>query len=470
MNMGFFLSYSIVSGLLMLAMYLAYHLFLSRENQHSFNRGVLLSIYVISFAVPLVLTALDRMAMPSADDVLAMEIGAAGGEATAGEASSSPLWAKALIWIFMAGIAVVSVKSVITVIRLVRVVRGGKKYDRGAYTLVVTTDERYAPFSWMRYMVVTDSDFANNCAAIATHELRHIAARHWIDLLIAQVVCIVNWFNPAAWLMRDELMLVHEYQADMAVIDHGHDPREYQMLLIKKAVGARFPSLANSLNHSKLKKRITMMYKEKSGAGSKLKTLALVPVLALALGVAAVPAVRAAVSTIGNSSVSDGKVSEKLPNDSVITQHYQVGSITSDGSSTTVVIKGSNMGNSVNINGGTCTNNGKTYHANSLNFNLSDGTGTIKVTYPFAEELKDAKMALNFNGIDVSFNLDKVPKTVVKSVTTLSINGNDQGLKNTKILLDGKEISSEEMAQLNPETIVGITVNRQKETIEITTK
>lgn len=85
-------------------------------------------------------------------------------------------------------------------------------------------------------------------------QLKHVRSRHWIDLLIAQAVCVVNWFNPAAWLMRDELMLVHEYQADMAVIDHGHDPQEYQMLLIKKAVGSRFPSLANSLNHSKLKK------------------------------------------------------------------------------------------------------------------------------------------------------------------------------------------------------------------------
>ena len=64
-----------------------------------------------------------------------------------------------------------------------------------------------------------------------------------MDLLIAQTVCIVNWFNPAAWLMRDELMLLHEYQADMAVIDRGLDRHGYQMLLIRKAAGARFPSL-----------------------------------------------------------------------------------------------------------------------------------------------------------------------------------------------------------------------------------
>lgn len=126
-----------------------------------------------------------------------------------------------------------------------------------------------------------------------THELRHVTGHHWADLLIAQIVCIINWFNPAAWLMRDELMLVHEYEADLSVIEGGFDPQQYQMLLIKKAVGARFPSLANSLNHSKLKKRITMMYNQKSSASRRLRGLALVPALAAAIAVTNIDAVAA---------------------------------------------------------------------------------------------------------------------------------------------------------------------------------
>ncbi len=86
----------------------------------------------------------------------------------------------------------------------------------------------------MRYIVINRGDYENKCAAITVHELKHVESHHWIDLLIAQIVCVVDWFNPVAWLMRDELMLVHEYQADMAVIDNGNDPQEYQILLIKK--------------------------------------------------------------------------------------------------------------------------------------------------------------------------------------------------------------------------------------------
>ncbi|MDE6655165.1 MAG: M56 family metallopeptidase, partial [Muribaculaceae bacterium] len=225
--------------------------------------------------------------------------------------SAKPIWGTVLIWIFMAGMVVVGLRTVATWIRLVRVISSGRKERHGDYILVVIDDCRIAPFSWMRYMVINSDDYAACPEAIITHELNHIRRCHWVDLFVAQMVVIVNWFNPAAWLMRDELMLIHEYQSDMAVIDGGHDPREYQMLLIKKAVGARFPSLANSLNHSKLKKRITMMYQKKSGKSSRFKALALVPACALALSVTAIPAVKAAITTIDESPVASGKGSEK---------------------------------------------------------------------------------------------------------------------------------------------------------------
>ena len=259
--MGEFLSYSILSGLVLLAMYLVYRILLANDNQHSFNRGVLLLIYFISFlTVPAMLTVHNLSGHSPSDGPTLENIEGMGAAMTP---LHSPIWGTVLIWIFIIGMIAVAARTVATWLRLTSVIRSGEKIRRNGYTLVVTDNERFAPFSWMRFIVISRTDYTDNLPAIATHELKHVEARHWIDLLIAQLVCIINWFNPAAWLMRDELMLVHEYQADMAVIDGAHDTRAYQMLLIKKAVGARFPSLANSLNHSKLKKRITMMYKER---------------------------------------------------------------------------------------------------------------------------------------------------------------------------------------------------------------
>ena len=230
--MGGFLSYSIISGLLMTAMYLAYRVLLARDKQHSFNRGVLLTIYAVSFAAsPFAFFTGHHAAGTEMPDAAFTGIEAASAVAAP---LSRPIWGTALIWIFITGMIVVAVQTAVTRLRLSRVIRHGRKIVREGYTLVLTDNERYAPFSWMRYIVISRSDYNNNCPAIAAHEMKHVACRHWIDLLLAQAVCIVNWFNPVAWLMRDELMLIHEYQADMAVIDGGHDVQEYQMLLIKK--------------------------------------------------------------------------------------------------------------------------------------------------------------------------------------------------------------------------------------------
>lgn len=482
--MGQFLSYSIISGLLMLAMFLSYHIFLSRDNQHGFNRGVLLGIYAVSFLALPVIAFVRHATARQATGIIPIN-GAVDASAVV-PGHSAPVWGTVMIWVFIAGMAVVAVKTIFTWIRLVRVIRSGVKVERDGYTLVLTAGESFAPFSWMRYVVISHKDFDMNCAAITTHELKHISSRHWIDLLIAQIVCVVNWFNPAAWMMRDELMLVHEYQADMAVIESGLDPRDYQMLLIKKAVGARFPSLANSLNHSKLKKRITMMYKEKSGAGRKFKALALVPVLALVLGVVSVPAVRAAVAVINDSDVTVRKGNEKLSKDksSVKEQGFKVSDISNDGVRTTVVVKGENLGDRITVSGGSFTDGGKTYGASSLNCNLKDGAGEITAVFPFSGDYVNPKMTLTVNGEEISFDLKnfkngyssaKVVATGTlkkKDIVVKSSDDDEESLSfdDVTIYLDGKEVSELEMKKLDPNTIASITVPKNKNVIIITSK
>ncbi len=402
--MGALLSYSIMSGLFMLALYLAYRVFLARENQHSFNRGVLLLIYLVSFSMPMFVSVVENMGTGSVTSIATEDIEIISENVVT---QSKPVWGTILVWVFIVGMVTVTIKTAFTWFKLSVVIRKGKKIKQDGYTLVVTNNENYAPFSWMRYIVISRSDYENNYPAITAHELKHIVSHHWADLLIAQIVCIINWFNPAAWFMRDELMLVHEYQADMAVIDNGHNPQEYQMLLIKKAVGSRFPSLANSLNHSKLKKRITMMYKSKNGAGRKFKALALVPMLALALCVVSVPAVRATVSTLSNSSLSADKGSENSAQSKVGNPNLKVKNFNNNGNETTIVITGENLGSNLTVSGGTFTTMGKTYQAKSINLSMTDGNACyITIVFPFTSEYENSSMTLNINGKEISLDLE----------------------------------------------------------------
>ena len=306
--MGSFLTYSLVSGLILAILLCAYRLFLAGEKQLAFNRGVILSIYIISFSTYPLMQLADKMSSVAVTTTFTEIANHPISITNSGNYPSQPIWGTILIWIFVIGMSICALHSIITWTRIIHVIAKGRKYLNDGFILVLTDNFSLAPFSWMRYMVMNRADYDACPSAIATHEFHHISSFHWLDLLLAQAVIIINWFNPAAWFMRDELMLVHEYQADMAVINAGHDPREYQMLLIKKAVGARFPSLANSLNHSKLKKRITMMYKSKSSGEQRLKALALMPALGLALMAAALPQAKAAISTIDNSRMLPDKV------------------------------------------------------------------------------------------------------------------------------------------------------------------
>ncbi|WP_301752381.1 M56 family metallopeptidase, partial [uncultured Muribaculum sp.] len=164
------------------------------------------------------------------------------------------------------------------------------------------------------------SDYKQAGVMITAHEKQHIDRQHWIDLLLAQFIVTVNWFNPAAWLVREELKAVHEYEADKRVLDSGINARDYQMLLISKATGMKFPTVANSLNHCKLKKRMTMMMTSQASMSRRLRTLAAIPAVALAVLAINHDAVAAALDHVNNSALFYSDDKESTP-DIVIMGH-----------------------------------------------------------------------------------------------------------------------------------------------------
>ena len=143
---------------------------------------------------------------------------------------------------------------------------------------VKVTEDDIPSFSWGRYIVIGRRDFEEN-PAILTHERMHVKCGHSIDLMAYSIVTTLHWFNPLVWIARTELKMLHEYEADDLTINKGIDATQYQLLLVKKAVGAKRFQLANGFNHSKLKNRITMMYKNKTNKWMRLAYVLCIPVL-----------------------------------------------------------------------------------------------------------------------------------------------------------------------------------------------
>ena len=306
--MGSFLAFTLYSGIFLILLYIVYKLFISGEKQIVLNRIILLGCYVVAF-VAWPLSRLDWSQPESR--LIASPIVAIGDfpmNAVGIVEQNSVLLPMILLWIYLTGASVVMLKTLYSTVRLFFYIRKGTRIRKEGYTLVVMPGNDAAPFSFGRHIVMSIVDYETVSLSVTAHELAHIRCRHYLDLMAAQAVCVVLWYNPAAWLMHDELKLMHEYQADAAVIESGADPKEYQMLLIRKTVGNRFHILANSLNQSKLKNRIAMMQKENSSGRSRLRLVSFAFAAVAAVAVVNIPAVASGLSSLEEASLIQGNV------------------------------------------------------------------------------------------------------------------------------------------------------------------
>ena len=313
--MGAFLAYTLKSAFCLTLFYPAYRLMLSKETFHRFNRIALLVLLALSALLPLVSSTLPTnsvtMTMPQAFPTLQPQA-----KDAVQEVASAPLttlsWTHALLWIYLLGCIVYACYQLISFVRLGSLIRKARREpipdyinERGTHVRLYVHDEELAPFSWMHLIVVSRKNLEESGRAILIHELAHIAHRHSWDLLLADVCLLFQWFNPTAWLLKQELRTVHEYEADDMVVQNGINARDYQTLLIKKAVGTRLYSMANNLNHSSLKKRITMMLKKRSNPWARLKYLSILPLAALSVAVFARPEVSNKLNEISSVKVND---------------------------------------------------------------------------------------------------------------------------------------------------------------------
>ncbi len=276
------LTYSIGISIPLILMWAVYHFTLSRTTLHRFNRAVLLLIYLLALAV---IPIIQTMPASIPNDV-AINIG----EITTLIDNSAPSESGTIslsvivLYIYIAVAGFLALKTLLAIARTLWLIKSSRRVKSGRFTIAIHNYSNLVPFSWGKWVVISQKDFEEDGQCIIAHECAHLSSRHWLDLLVAEAVIIINWFNPAAWMLRLELHDLHEYSADSTVLQSNLlNAQQYQLLLIKKTAGTRFAAIANSLNHSSLKKRITMMLSKKSRSAARMRALALVPATALAL-------------------------------------------------------------------------------------------------------------------------------------------------------------------------------------------
>ena len=280
--LGMFFIYSVKVAVCLALFYLFHKLLMSRDTFHTFNRFAILSMMLLSLVLPLVHLSLDSEAginrgTVALEGLVAQTVVADGGNGV-GEGMTLT---QVLLAAYVLGVVLFIGKALLSVGSLLRLIRRARCVEVRNGIRIYTMQGDISPFSWFRYIIMSEKDWQENRREIVLHEMAHIRRCHSMDVAVCNMMIVFQWYNPAAWLLKRELQTVHEYEADEAVLSAGVDATHYQMLLIRKAVGERLFSMANNLNHNSLKKRITMMKIKRTNPMQKAKIAFVLPLAAM---------------------------------------------------------------------------------------------------------------------------------------------------------------------------------------------
>lgn len=312
--MGALLLYILKSTICLILFYLGFKALLSNDTFFRFNRWVLLGGIGICMLLPVIkiqtseplliqqpIIHLEKMIAGEETVAIHLPDNNSGVDITPVTGPARMIdWGQIIALLYWAGVVFCLMTTLLSFRKMFVLIRSGRKLQQGRYTLIIVPS-CVSPFSWGRYIILSEEDYEKYPDEILTHEMMHLKSHHSIDLLFMECILWLHWFNPAIWLLKRELKDIHEYQADKGVLTLGIDATKYQLLLVKKAVGSSLYTLANSFNHNKIKKRITMMLKGKSNNWARLKLLLLVPVGLIVLNAFARPEVNRQLETLVQS-------------------------------------------------------------------------------------------------------------------------------------------------------------------------
>ena len=322
---GIFLAYSLLASTLLIVVWVVYKCVLANIGCFRFNRILLLSSITLAFVSPIFILNPFWLAdiMENNIEIAFNPVEVAYIANTLSE-QITPIW-DYIVTLYLIGVIVMTIYFLVSLVRLTLFILKGEHIKQDDCRIILHRHNSVAPFAWCGYIMMPRRDWYEFGQMIVRHEKAHIECRHWIDLLFMQAAIIITWYCPAIWLLRNELHTLHEYEADSRVLASGVKREEYQMFLIKKTVGARFATLSNCLNHSSLKKRITMMLSSKPTGKARVRAFVMVPAMALALIGLATPAVSAVINEVSAATPVEDlryKISEKSDDSIRVTERY----------------------------------------------------------------------------------------------------------------------------------------------------
>ncbi len=272
--MNSLIQYILETGICLALFYFGYWIFLKKETYFNLNRIYLVFSVVFSFIIPTLNIPSPFIISQGIETTFRMT------ETTAFPGRSWGM-AEILILIYTAGVVFFLLRFVFHLTKLFIVVKkfGIKNYEG---THIVSIDKDFSPFSFLYIIFINDKKITeNDLRRIIAHEKIHIKQYHSFDILLMELATIFQWFNPFVWPYKKSLQETHEYLADYGVIAQGFSKAKYQLLMLEQHVGVKLFEFANNFKQSLIKRRLTMMTKNKSRRVARLKFLLVLPLASL---------------------------------------------------------------------------------------------------------------------------------------------------------------------------------------------
>jgi beta-lactamase regulating signal transducer with metallopeptidase domain len=288
------------AALLTFVFVLMYRLLLRRETFHGLKRGALILSLVLSYVLPLTVITVHRdiqkspvaqtvtssqpvaaplnQIQPFSPSVETFAVAPAITEtenaviqAPAVKRDFTHILLVCLMAAYLAGLAVMLIIRIVSIYKVAAIVRKGKTVECGDGWRIVVTDRNVSPFSWIGTIVLSEKNYAGIDTTVLKHEKAHIRHGHPLELMLVDFMSLFQWFNPAVWVLRRDLCLVHEQQADADVVKTLSDARPYQFMLLSQSQGGLAFNIVASFNGNGVESRIDMMNRKRSGRRQMLR-------------------------------------------------------------------------------------------------------------------------------------------------------------------------------------------------------
>ena len=290
--------YALESSICLALSYIAGRLVTGKDRHYSGTRAYWLLSIILAFVLPFlaqsvpVSTHEEGMVNAGVPAVSAMaDSGESGDGGFSIDATSADMVVHIVMIAYLAGAALMMIMYALSYIRLMSYFRKCSSTESlGVGVLCV--DENIQPFSWMDKIVMSRRDIGDRY--VLRHELAHKELHHSADILLVDMMIILQWFNPFAYLVKKELFKVHEYQADAVVISSGADAFEYEMKILERASGKSLVMPGSHFSRVSVKDRIQMMLSEGRNVSVVWKLLCAGTVAAVSAAAFASPQVRTA--------------------------------------------------------------------------------------------------------------------------------------------------------------------------------